>query len=123
MSDEKNPFDGMDLNQVFGQVVEQAKNLQGKMEEVQEQAAAQTVEGQAGGGLVKVTATGKGRLKSIKIDPVAVDSRDVEMLEDLIVAASNDALRRASELMAGEMGQMTGGINLGGIGDLMKQFK
>lgn len=123
MSDEKNPFGGMDLNQVFGQVVEQAKSLQGKMEKVQEEAESKTVEGQAGGGLVRVTATGKGRLKSIKIDPVAVDSRDVEMLEDLLVAATNDALRRASELMAGEMGQMTGGMNLGGLGDLMKQFK
>ena len=96
-----------------------AKAMKGKMEQAQEEAALKTVTGTAGGGIVTVVANGKGRLKSIKIDPVAVDARDVEMLEDLIVAATNDALRRASELMKGQMGGMAEGMNLGGLGDLL----
>lgn len=119
MSNEDNPFGGMDMNALFSQAMESAKNMKGQMEQAQAEAALKTVEGSAGGGIVTVTANGKGRLKSIKIDPVAVDPRDVEMLEDLLVAAVNDALRRAGELMKGEIGGMAQGLDLGGLGDLL----
>jgi DNA-binding YbaB/EbfC family protein len=119
MSNEDNPFGGMDMNALFSQAMESAKTFKGKMEQAQAEAALKTVEGQSGGGIVTVTATGKGRIKSIKIDPVAVDARDVEMLEDLLVAATNDALRRASELMDGQLGGVAKGMDLGGLGDLL----
>ena len=118
MSNEDNPFGGMDMNALFSQAMESAKSLKGQMEQAQADAALKTVEGSAGGGIVTVTANGKGRIKSIKIDPVAVDKRDVEMLEDLVVAGVNDALRRASELMKGELGGMADGMGLGGLGGL-----
>ncbi len=118
MSNEDNPFGGMDMNALFTQAMESAKNMKGQMEEAQAEAALKTVTGEAGGGIVTVVANGKGRIKSVKIDPVAVDPRDVEMLEDLLVAATNDALRRASELMKGQMGGLAEGMNLGGLGGL-----
>jgi nucleoid-associated protein EbfC len=119
MSNEDNPFGGMDMNALFSQAMETAKSFKGDMEAKQAEAATKTVEGSAGGGIVTVVANGKGRIKSIKIDPVAVDNRDVEMLEDLVVAGVNDALRRASELMAGEMGGMAEGMNIPGLSDLL----
>lgn len=119
MSNEDNPFSGMDLNSMFSQAMESAKTMKGQMEQAQAEAALKTVEGTAGGGIVTVTANGKGRIKGIKIDPVAVDPRDVEMLEDLLVAATNDALRRAGELMQGQMGGIAEGMNLGGLTDLL----
>ena len=67
------------------------------------------------------TASGAGRIKSIRIDPVAVDKRDIEMLEDLVTAACNDALRKAQELVEGEMGGLTGGLDLGQLGSLFSK--
>ena len=104
--------DKPDLNALLGQVMDQARTVQGRMTEMQERVREKTVEGSAGGGIVTVTATGAGRIKAIRIDPVAVDKRDVEMLEDLIIAAVNDSLRRAQELVEGELGGITGGLNL-----------
>ncbi len=109
------PFD---LQGMFSQIMQQAETMKGRMEDVQSQMGDVTVEGQAGGGLVRVTATGHAKLKSIKIDPVAVDKRDVEMLEDLIVAAVNDALKRAQGAVENELGKVTGGMDLGAIGNL-----
>ena len=109
------PFD---LQGMFSQIMQQAETMKGRMEDVQSQMGDVTVEGPAGGGLVKVTATGHAKLKSIKIDPVAVDKRDVEMLEDLIVAAVNDALKRAQGAVESELGKVTGGMDLGAIGNL-----
>lgn len=107
-----------DLQNLLGQVVEQARSVQGRMEEMQQKVREKTVEGNAGGGLVTAIATGAGRIKTIRIDPVAVDDRDVEMLEDLVVAAVNDSLRRAQELVESEIGGVTGGLDLGKLGAL-----
>jgi len=110
------PFD---LQGMFSQIMDQAQNMQGKMKDVQAQMGDVTVEGQAGGGLVRVTANGHAKLKSIKIDPVAVDKRDIEMLEDLIVAAVNDALKNAQSAVEGELGKVTGGMDMGGLEGLL----
>jgi hypothetical protein len=78
--------------------------------------AEETVEGSAGGGVVKVIVTGSGDIKDISISPEVVDSNDVEMLEDLVVAAVADALRAAQELQGQRMGAVTGGLDLGALG-------
>ena len=82
------------------------------MAKVQEEMAAKTVEGSAGGGMVTVIANGKQEVMSIKIDPEVVDPNDIEMLQDLVVAAANDALKKAQEMMTSEMSKLTGGLNL-----------
>ncbi|MCO4773569.1 MAG: YbaB/EbfC family nucleoid-associated protein [Deltaproteobacteria bacterium] len=104
---------------MFSQIMDQAESMKGRMEDVQSQMGDVTVEGQAGGGLVRVVANGHAKLKSIKIDPVAVDKRDIEMLEDLIVAAVNDALKRAQGAVEQELGKVTGGMDMGAIGNLL----
>jgi len=107
-----------DLGAILGQVMDQARTVQGRMSEMQERVREKTVEGSSGGGIVTVMATGAGRIKSVRIDPVAVDRRDVEMLEDLIVAGVNDSLRRAQEMVEGELGGLTGGLDLGNLAGL-----
>ena len=93
-------------------MMKQAKALQEKMEAMQDEVAAVSVEGAAGGGLVKVTLNGKSDLKSIRIDPSLLKPEEVEILEDLIVAASNDARGKAEALLAEKMRAMTGGLSL-----------
>ncbi len=93
-------------------ILQQAQQMQGKFQQMQEDLAQQTVTGTAGGGMVTVTADGKGAVKKIKIDPSIVKPDDVEMLEDLIVVAVSDAQRKAGDLAQAEMGKVTGGINL-----------
>jgi DNA-binding YbaB/EbfC family protein len=123
MSDDpKNPLEGLDLGnigQMFGQVMEQARSVQNQVADTQEKVKDIIVEGTSGGGLVKVVAAGDGRIQSVRIDPVAVDKRDVEMLEDLVTAAVNDALRRSKELVEKEMGKVAGGMDLGPLGDML----
>jgi hypothetical protein len=92
-----------------------AMQMQQSMERVKQELAVATVEGSAGGGVVKAVATGDQKLVSIAIDPSAVDPADVEMLQDLIVAAINDALRAARELGEAKMGAVTGGLRLPGM--------
>jgi DNA-binding YbaB/EbfC family protein len=102
----------------FGDVqrmMKQFRKFQEDMERLQEEVGRRTVEASAGGGAVRVTCSGKGELVSVAIDPAAVDPADVEMLQDLIVAAVNEGLRRAHELMAQEMGKLTGGLRLPGL--------
>ncbi len=113
--------EGLDLNRMLGSIMEQARTVQGRMSEVQERLKDVTVEGEAGGGIIQVTATGAGRVAKIRIEPVAVDPRDIEMLEDLITAAVNDALRRAQETVQKEMGGVTGGLDMGELGSLFSQ--
>ena len=96
----------------IGDLVRQAQKLQSQMAKVQEEMAAKTVEGSAGGGMVTVIANGKQEVMSIKIDPEVVDPKDIEMLQDLVVAAANDALKKAQEMMTSEMSKLTGGLNL-----------
>jgi DNA-binding YbaB/EbfC family protein len=96
----------------MNQMLRQAQALQRKMAKAQEELAEREVTGSAGGGMVTATATGSGELKGIAINPDAVDPDDVEMLEDMVVAAVAEALRAAKELEAEEMGAITGGMGL-----------
>ena len=99
----------------LGDIMKQAQRLKAEMERLQAEAAMKTVEGSAGGGMVTVVANGKGDLLSVKIDPEVARGEDLEMLQDLVVAAANDALRRARELLAQEVSRLTGGLNLPGL--------
>jgi DNA-binding YbaB/EbfC family protein len=92
-----------------------AQQMQQEMLRVQAELEAATVDGSAGGGVVRATVTGKQELLSVTIDPSAVDPADVEMLQDLVVAAVNDALRASRELAESKMGAITGGLRLPGM--------
>lgn len=105
----KNPFGN------FGNMMKQAQAMQEQLAKIQEQAAAKTVEGTAGGGMVTVTANGAMDVVAVKIDPEVIKSGDVDMLQDLIVAATGDALRKAKEMMANEMKSLTGGMRIPGL--------
>jgi DNA-binding YbaB/EbfC family protein len=96
-------------------MMKQAQKMQSKMMKAQEDLAAQEVEGVSGGGMVKVVLTGDQSLKSIAIDPEAVDPDDVEMLEDLIIAAFTTAQKQVAELSNSTMGAITGGMNIPGM--------
>ena len=91
-------------------LMKEAQRAQQKVAEAQERLAAMTVEGSAGGGLVRVTATGDGRVTAVSIDPGAVDPDDLSLLEDLVTAALTDAQRRSRELQEREMGSAMGGL-------------
>jgi nucleoid-associated protein EbfC len=99
----------------MGNMMKQAQKLQAKMLKMQEELGEKTVETSAGGGMISVVANGRQQLVSITIDKEVVDPDDVEMLQDLILAAVNDALNKAQEMVAGEMGKLTGGFNLPGM--------
>ncbi len=99
----------------MGNMMKQAQKLQSKMLKMQEELAEKTVEAAAGGGMVKVVANGRQQVLSIQIEPEVVDPEDVEMLQDLVLAAVNDALSRSQEMMASEMGKLTGGVNIPGL--------
>jgi nucleoid-associated protein EbfC len=99
----------------FGNLIRQAQQLQSKMVKVQEEMASRTVEASAGGGMVVAVANGKQELVSIKIEKEVVNPEDVEMLQDLILAAANAALKNAQEMVAEEMKKLTGGINIPGM--------
>jgi DNA-binding YbaB/EbfC family protein len=105
----KNPLGNM------GNILKRAQAMQAQMAKVQEQASAKTVIGTAGGGSVTVTANGAMQLLGIVIDPEVMKGGDVEMVQDLVMAASNDALRKAREMMADEMKSVTGGMNVPGL--------
>lgn len=99
----------------LGDLMKQAQRFKAEMERIQAEAAAKTVEGSAGGGMVTALASGKGELLSVKIDPAAVREEDLDMLQDLITAAVNDALRKARELLAQDVSRLTGGFGLPGL--------
>lgn len=99
----------------MGNMMKQAQKLQAKMAKMQEELANQTVEGTAGGGMVTVVANGRQQVMSISIDKEVVDPDDLEMLQDLVTAAVNDALSKAQEMVASEMGKLTGGMNIPGL--------
>lgn len=94
------------------QMMKQAQVMQKKMAEIQEKAAQTEVEGSAGGGLVRFVMNGKGEAKSLKIDAKIVDPSDIETLEDMVIAAHNDAKRKSDENMQQEMSSLTGGMGL-----------
>jgi DNA-binding YbaB/EbfC family protein len=93
----------------------QAQELQAKLAKAQAELAEAIIEGSAGGGAVKVTVNGQQQIQSVKISPEAIDPGDVEMLEDLVLAAVNEALTKSQELAAKRMGKLTGGLNIPGL--------
>lgn len=99
----------------MNQMMKQAKKMQAQMEKAQAALAEKEVEGTAGGGVVKVTANGHKQILNIEIQPEAVDPDDVEMLEDLVTAAVNEALKQVDELVAQDMGKFTSGLNIPGL--------
>jgi len=103
------------VSKKMGDFLRQAEKLQMELKKTQEELAERTVEASAGGGMVTVVANGKQEIVSIKIDPEVVNKDDVEMLEDLIVAAVNEARGRAQELMMTELAKITGGMNIPGL--------
>jgi len=100
----------------MGNLMKQAQKMQKDMEKLQTELQDREVEATAGGGAIKVIATGKKQIKEISINPDVVDPDDVEMLQDLVLAAVNEALRMADEMVNGEMSKITGG--LGGLGGM-----
>jgi DNA-binding YbaB/EbfC family protein len=96
----------------LGQMMKQAQAMQAKMQEMQAALERTEVTGAAGGGMVTVTVSGKGEMRRIKIDPKLVDPNETSMLEDLIVAAVNDARGKADQQMQAEMAKLTGGLQL-----------
>ncbi len=102
---------GFDMNKLL----QQAQQMQAQMEQIQAEAANEIVEASAGGGLVIVKATGAGEIKSISIDPKAIDPDDPELLEDTVLAAVNEALRSAQALVQSKLGGTLGGLGLPGL--------
>ena len=99
----------------MGNMMKQAQKLQTKMLKLQEELAEKTVETTTGGGMVKVVANGKQQIVTLQIEKEVVDPEDVEMLQDLILAAVNDALTKSQEMVSAEMGKLTGGLNIPGL--------
>lgn len=99
----------------MNKMMKQVQKMQQDMMKLQEELAERRVESTAGGGVVKVIANGKNEVISIEIKPEAVDPEDVEMLQDLITAAVNEALRKAQEMVSQEMGKLTGGLKIPGL--------
>jgi DNA-binding YbaB/EbfC family protein len=105
----KNPFGNM------GNIMRQAQAMQDQLARVQEQAATKIAEGSAGGGMVTVRANGAMEILSVTINPDVMKSGESDLLQDMVVAATNDALRKAKDLMAGEMKAVTGGMKIPGL--------
>ncbi len=99
----------------MGNMMKQAQKLQSKMMKLQEELGTRTVEASSGGGMVKVVANGKQQIESIEMEKEVVDPEDTEMLQDLILAAVNDALTKSQEMVSSEMGKLTGGLNIPGM--------
>lgn len=98
------------------QFLRQAQQLQARLEKIQEELETATVEASAGGGAVKVVVTGKQKLQSVKIDPQAVDPQEVELLEEMVMAAVNEGLQKAQDLAQQKLGAITGGMKIPGLG-------
>ena len=109
------PMGGMGGRGGMQSMMQQAQKMQQNIERVQNELAEAEIEASAGGGVVTAVANGKRELLRITIDPEAVDPDDVEMLQDMVVAAANEALRKADAEQAASMSKLTGGLNLGGL--------
>jgi DNA-binding YbaB/EbfC family protein len=107
---------------MLGNLMKEAQKLQAEMARMQEAAKQKTVEAAAGGGMVTVVASGGGEIVSLKIEKEVVNPDDVEMLQDLVKAACNEALKRASEMVSEEMTKLTGGLQIPGLGDIGSMF-
>jgi DNA-binding YbaB/EbfC family protein len=99
----------------MGDMMKQAQKLQARMLKMQEELAEKTVESAVGGGMIKVVANGRQQIVSIRIEKEVVNPEDVDMLQDLMLAAVNDALARSQEMVSSEMGKLTGGLKLPGL--------
>ncbi len=99
----------------LGNIMKQAQELQERLAQIQEQAAAQTVEASAGGGMVTAVVSGRLEVLSLRIDPEVLKSGDIEMLQDLVMAAINQAIRNAQAMVAEEMKKVTGGLKIPGL--------
>jgi len=99
----------------MGQMMKQAQQLQTRMLKLQAELAERTVESAVGGGMIKVVANGRQQVVSIRIEKEVINPDDAEMLQDLILAAVNDALTKSQEMVSSEMGKLTGGLNLPGL--------
>jgi DNA-binding YbaB/EbfC family protein len=99
----------------MGNLLKQAQEMQARMSRIQEELAQKTVEGSAGGGMVQVTVNGQLNLTAVKIDASVVNAAEKEMLEDLLLAAVNDGMRKARELVSAEMSKVTGGFKIPGL--------
>jgi nucleoid-associated protein EbfC len=100
----------------FGNIMKEAQKLQEQMARMQEEIGKREVEATAGGGMVTVKVNGKQELLSIKLDPEVINKDDAQMLEDLVLAACNEALRKSRELVQQELGKLTGGLKIPGMG-------
>ena len=105
----------MKLANNMGKIMKQAQQMQAKMMRVQEELEAKMVEATSGGGMVTAVVNGKHELMSLKIEKDVVDPEDIEMLQDLVVAAVNEGVRKAQEMAQGEMSKITGGLNIPGL--------
>ena len=99
----------------MGNMMKEAQKLQARMLKMQEELAEKTVESAVGGGMIKVVANGRNQVVTIRIEKEVVNPEDVEMLQDLILAAVNDALTKSQEMVAAQMSKLTGGLNLPGL--------
>ena len=99
----------------MGNIMRQAQELQGRMKKIQDELAEKTVQASSGGGMVTVTANGKQEILDIQLDAELIKQNDMDMTKDLIVAATNEAIRKSQELVQGEMGKLTGGLNIPGL--------
>ena len=99
----------------IGDILREAKNMQGKLAEVQEELGRKQVQGSSGGGMVTVTVNGRQEVLAVKIEPAVFQNGDLEMLQDLIAAAANDALSQAKTMLEQEMSSLAGGFNLPGL--------
>lgn len=106
----------------IGSMMKQAQQMQGKMAEVKDQIAELRVEGIAGGEMVKVQATGDFKIVSVQIEPSLLETQDREMIEELVAAATNQALQKAKEAAAAAMQEVAGGLDIPGLGDAMSKF-
>ncbi len=96
-------------------MMKQAQSLQKKMIKTQAELATKTIEASSGGGMIKVVANGAQKIESIVMEKEVVDPEDIEMLQDLVLAAVNDALNKSQEMVSSEMGKLTGGLNIPGL--------
>jgi len=99
----------------LGNILKQAQEIHSKISQLQEQMAGKTVEASSGGGMVSVVINGKQEILSIRIDPEVVSREDIEMLQDLVAAAVNEAIRKSQEMMTEEMKKITGGLSIPGL--------
>ncbi len=99
----------------FGNLLKQAQQMHTRIAQLQEEMAGKTVEASSGGGMVNIVMNGKQEVLSIRIDPEVVNREEIEMLQDLIAAAMNEALRKSHEMMTEEMKKITGGLSIPGL--------